>query len=45
MNQDFGMVDIKNKLNQTKIGEATMGGFPPNRLFKIQTFYPFKLDA
>ena len=28
-------VDIKNKLNLTKIGGATMGGLPPNGLSKI----------
>ena len=38
-------VDIRNKLNLTKIEGATMGGFPPNEPSRIQTFYPFKLDA
>ena len=38
-------VDIKNKLNLTKIGETMMGGFPPNGPSKIQTFYLFKLDT
>ena len=46
MNQIFETdVDIKNKVNLTKIGRATMGGFTPNAPSKIRTFYPFKRDA
>ena len=45
MNQILGIGWYQNKLNLTKVGGATMGGFPPNGPSKIQTFYPFKLDT
>ena len=38
-------VNIKNKLNVTKIGGATMEVSPPNGPSKVQTFQPCKLDT
>ena len=38
MNQFSEWVDIRNKLNLTKIGGATMGGFPPNDPPKFKLF-------
>ena len=44
MDQIFGMVNIKNKLNLTKIGGAMME-FPLKRALQNSHFLPFNLNT
>ena len=38
-------VDIKNELNLTKIGRATLGGFSSKHVLRNSHFFPFKLNT